>query len=40
LNKDILRGISAEIEKELDNLNELRKEMRGIRRRLGLSLPF
>jgi hypothetical protein len=31
LNKDILRGISAEIEKELDNLNELRKEMRGIK---------
>jgi len=31
LNKDILRGISAEIEKELDNLNELRKEMKGIK---------
>jgi hypothetical protein len=31
LNRDILRGISAEIEKELDNLDELRKEMRGIK---------
>lgn len=31
MNKDILRGISAEIEKEQANLNELRKEMRGIK---------
>ncbi|HLG28989.1 MAG TPA: hypothetical protein VI387_02160 [Candidatus Brocadiales bacterium] len=30
MDRDILRGIISEIEKELDNLNELRKEMKEI----------
>jgi len=30
LDKDILRGILSEVEKEIENLNELRKEMKGI----------
>lgn len=30
MDRDILRGIVSEIEKELDNLNELRKEMKEI----------
>ena len=31
MDKDILRGIFSEIEKELSNLNELRKEMKEIK---------
>ncbi len=31
MDRDILRGIISEIEKELDNLNELRKEMKEIK---------
>jgi len=31
LDKDILRGILSEVEKEIENLNELRKEMKGIK---------